>query len=763
MQKWKKVCIGLMLCGVTGVSAQTDSYKFRAEKYIEQFKQLAIEEQKRSGIPAAITLAQGIHETAAGNSELALNANNHFGIKCKKEWQGPTYTYTDDAPDECFRKYSKAYDSYKDHSDYLSASARYASLFQLPKTDYAGWATGLKRCGYATNPKYAQVLIKLVEDYNLQEYTYAAMKEDYNPYKDAQRASDRKQSTAGEVVPERDAPVVNQGTFDAPGTPVMAQTGKKKKIQVSYGDEPQKKSQVTNDPILENAGTPEYDKLVKVSGLRAFYAKKGTVLLNEALRYNIRYAKLLELNDLPDGPLEADMYIYLDKKNIKGINQTHLVKEGETVTQIAQAEAIQLKYLKFYNHIGSNEEPVPGAVLQLQQYKEEKPQTYVKFVAPKEEPVFAGSNPKPVPQGATRVRASYIKKKDIAKQEGEHEVGAEEIVKEEPKTQQRAEERQEPVEVKEEIRTKIPVQEPETPTVAEQPAPSVPEPQVAAVITETPAPKEEIKTEETKPAIPENQIKTTESSETAGMPVPVVITPTVAQPTIPVPAQEEKAVVQETKPAVAELAKTEQVGSAEQKLAGGAEAAPLVTEAANKPEEKQPELAREEVKPTTTLEPVAPVTPQPELNAEAVAAVEITPSKAEETNPAPKVETTPVVAEEAKEAKVPEVLKAGEVAAEEKPKEEPEEPADDYSRLKAKLDRVVYASDKAVPAVEAKTEEKKEEPAPPAPKPANGYTVKKGETAYSIAKKHKISLRQLMEWNKLQEPTVKEGMQLRVK
>src|SRR3954465_9791729 len=167
--------IFIAICLLTGIvsKAQTGAYNEQCAAYIRQFKQLAIEEQKRSGVPAAITLAQGIHETSAGMSELATNANNHFGIKCKKEWQGPTYTYTDDAPDECFRKYSRAYDSYKDHSDYLSASARYASLFQLPKTDYAGWAAGLKRCGYATNPKYAQVLIKLVEEYHLQEYTYA--------------------------------------------------------------------------------------------------------------------------------------------------------------------------------------------------------------------------------------------------------------------------------------------------------------------------------------------------------------------------------------------------------------------------------------------------------------------------------------------------------------------------------------------------------------------------------------------------------------
>ena len=151
MQKWVlSIC---MMLGVTGVYAQ--DYNARVQQYIEQYKDLAIAEQKRSGIPAAITLAQGIHETGAGNSELATEANNHFGIKCKKEWKGMTFTHTDDAPNECFRKYQRAEDSYKDHSDYLRSGTRYSKLFSLSMTDYAGWAIGLRQCGYATNPAYA--------------------------------------------------------------------------------------------------------------------------------------------------------------------------------------------------------------------------------------------------------------------------------------------------------------------------------------------------------------------------------------------------------------------------------------------------------------------------------------------------------------------------------------------------------------------------------------------------------------------------------
>src|ERR1700761_7108128 len=158
MQKWIISCITMLLCVVANVRAQ-DTYADKVAQYINQYKSLAIAEQKRSGVPASVILGQGILETDAGCSELVTGANNHFGIKCKKEWTGETFAHTDDAPNECFRKYKCAEDSYKDHSEYLRTSARYADLFKLSKTDYAAWAFGLKRCGYATSPTYAKRLI----------------------------------------------------------------------------------------------------------------------------------------------------------------------------------------------------------------------------------------------------------------------------------------------------------------------------------------------------------------------------------------------------------------------------------------------------------------------------------------------------------------------------------------------------------------------------------------------------------------------------
>ena len=146
-----------------------------AEQYIQQYKDLAIAEMQRSGVPAAITLAQGLLETENGNSVLVKFANNHFGIKCKENWTGGRYSHDDDLPGECFRVYKDAAASYKDHSEFLRTRPNYASLFRLDPTNYKAWAYGLKKAGYATNPKYPLILISNIEQYNLEQYTVYAM------------------------------------------------------------------------------------------------------------------------------------------------------------------------------------------------------------------------------------------------------------------------------------------------------------------------------------------------------------------------------------------------------------------------------------------------------------------------------------------------------------------------------------------------------------------------------------------------------------
>lgn len=147
-----------------------------SEDYIRTYHQLAIDEMHSYGIPASITLAQGILESGNGNSELSRKSKNHFGIKCHKGWTGKKVYHDDDEDDECFRKYKKVSDSYRDHSEFLKNRGRYAFLFDYKMTDYKAWARGLKKAGYATHPEYAEKLIRLIERYDLAQYDKASKK-----------------------------------------------------------------------------------------------------------------------------------------------------------------------------------------------------------------------------------------------------------------------------------------------------------------------------------------------------------------------------------------------------------------------------------------------------------------------------------------------------------------------------------------------------------------------------------------------------------
>ncbi len=158
----------LLSAGVAG--AQTMRRNQAYEEYIQKYKAIAVEEMKHYRIPASITLAQGLLESGAGRSTLARQSNNHFGIKCGGSWSGPSVRHDDDARNECFRAYRHPKDSYRDHSKFLRSGARYAFLFQLPITDYKGWAKGLKKAGYATDPQYANRLINIIELYGLSKY-----------------------------------------------------------------------------------------------------------------------------------------------------------------------------------------------------------------------------------------------------------------------------------------------------------------------------------------------------------------------------------------------------------------------------------------------------------------------------------------------------------------------------------------------------------------------------------------------------------------
>lgn len=169
MKRYFVLSIITFLC--LSLNAQL-KWNSRYQAYIDQYKDLAIAEMLKYNIPASITLAQGLLESGAGMSELARNGNNHFGIKCH-DWTGARTYHDDDATNECFRAYRDVYESYEDHSRFLARQPRYRSLFRLKRTDYKGWAKGLKKCGYATSPTYAKQLIGIIELYKLHKYDKA--------------------------------------------------------------------------------------------------------------------------------------------------------------------------------------------------------------------------------------------------------------------------------------------------------------------------------------------------------------------------------------------------------------------------------------------------------------------------------------------------------------------------------------------------------------------------------------------------------------
>lgn len=337
----KKLSIVTTLLLLTGfLYAQ----RITPEQYVNTYKNLAIAEMKRTGIPASVTLAQGLLETESGNSELVQKSNNHFGIKCKSTWTGESVTHTDDAPNECFRKYNKPEESYRDHSDYLSTSPRYASLFKLDAADYRGWCYGLKKCGYATNPRYPQILMGNIEKYNLQQFDSG--------------------DTSAELETFADAKVIDQSSNEVKTVTIAP---------VSY-----------NEKAIDNSlkGKVSFNKL------KALFANKGTSLLAIATRADIPLVKLLEYNDLKaDGLLKDDQWIYLEKKPKEGNRDYYVALQTETLYDISQNNGVQLQSLMTLNNMSENETVSKGRKIRLRASAvaaSEQPTEQVHTVQPKE-------------------------------------------------------------------------------------------------------------------------------------------------------------------------------------------------------------------------------------------------------------------------------------------------------------------------------------------------------------------------------------------
>lgn len=339
MQKIRRnILLFLLLLAFTSHAQNAELIK----NYIYTYKDLAIMEMQRTGVPASITLAQGIHESGAGIGELALASNNHFGIKCKSGWTGETVKHNDDARGECFRKYLAAEDSYRDHSDFLRMSQRYASLFILDPANYEGWANGLKKAGYATNPRYPQALIKLIEDYQLQEYTLIAL-----------------------------------GKMPVDGGSADKKPGQATGETVSYI------SSANAEPVIaaeEVKREPEYPAgEFSINETKVIFVKKGTPFLAIAKQYDIDLFRIFEFNEIPQAEeASGDQLVYLQRKRKTGYNKFHTVLPGETLHDIAQKEAIRLESLMELNLLNEDMQPAIGEQLSLQSKSGSKPKLVLK-------------------------------------------------------------------------------------------------------------------------------------------------------------------------------------------------------------------------------------------------------------------------------------------------------------------------------------------------------------------------------------------------
>lgn len=290
----------------TAVSAQ----KLSRQDYIDLYKDLAMKEMLRSGVPASITLAQGLLESDNGNSRLAVKGNNHFGIKCHNDWKGRKIYHDDDERNECFRKYRSVYESYIDHSDFLKNKQRYAFLFDLEITDYKGWAKGLKKAGYATSRHYADLLIKIIQENELHKYDLIAL---------------------GDYDHEMDVDIADKGFTEAG-----------------------KRSTLINNRI-------DYI-IVKPGDTFESLNKELRLLSGELLRYN-------ELSS--DSVLQPGQILYLQPKRNRAEagKDFHLVKPGETLYDISQVYGVKLEKLLQKNHLQPGDKVETGDRIYLRKRK----------------------------------------------------------------------------------------------------------------------------------------------------------------------------------------------------------------------------------------------------------------------------------------------------------------------------------------------------------------------------------------------------------
>ncbi len=318
----KAIFLGLILSALSfDLTAQSRQTR---EEYIDRYKHIAISHMERYGIPASITMAQGILESDCGNSWLSTNSNNHFGIKCKRNWTGRKIYYDDDAKGECFRAYASVEESYRDHAEFLDTQPRYDSLFAYASTDYKSWARGLKAAGYATAPDYAQRLVRIIEESSLYlldrpdgERLYAA----------------------------------RNGRKEDPAAWFSEQASVENKAVAGITIDPD------NYRVTINAHNGY--NVYATNGVHYVLAKPGDTFERIGANFRISARNLRKFNDLTDSaaePISGEVvYIERKKKHWEGNARHHICRQGETVWSIGQSYAIRSRSIEKLNRLKSGE------------------------------------------------------------------------------------------------------------------------------------------------------------------------------------------------------------------------------------------------------------------------------------------------------------------------------------------------------------------------------------------------------------------------
>ena len=358
--------------------------------YIDQYKDIAVKEMKRTGIPASITLAQGIIESNSGQSNLALNFKNHFGIKCKSDWKGETTYQDDDTKQECFRVYGTAARSFIDHSDFLKTRPNYAPLFELDPVDDSAWAYGLKKAGYATAPDYPRKLLKVIADFELSQYNFPELaKEDSiaatnkaTIVKDTikiVKSDTLKPIISADTLVAKEIAPINKDTVDmvqlsnVKGLTVIEKVSSSipKAIQSIelLKTETKKETVQVADTLTKEIKKPaiNYPSVrFRINDVPVIWAKTGSSYLAIANTYNVPLYRLFEYNEIQETDLlPNDQLVFLAAKKKEIPKKVYTIKANESLYSISQAEGIQLNFLKLYNPKASDDNLKVGDFLFL--------------------------------------------------------------------------------------------------------------------------------------------------------------------------------------------------------------------------------------------------------------------------------------------------------------------------------------------------------------------------------------------------------------